>query len=312
MKESQVCSTQNTGEGNDGPFKPVVAVDQNRRNWKKSSPGPKTEAGRLLKQIANRAGKAVEKYDLIEEGDRILIALSGGKDSWTLLEICLHLRDTAPVKFDIATIHLDSSTQEMESAENQPDTFPEYYLEIRKYLEKLGALSYFLKTDILQRTTKMNKHRKTNPCFLCSRFRRGILYRTAVELGFNKIALGHHADDLAETLLMNQFFSGQIKSMPPKLFSDDGRNVVIRPLCNVFEKQTSLYTRLRNIPVTSPACASCGSIELDRRQWMKKLLQQLDSEVPGLKGYLLACMSHVRPSHLMDTEMFDFRKGSRK
>lgn len=307
-KQNQGCSNQNDG----ARFAPILTVSENRGGWKHCRPGRKTEAGRLLKKIANRAGKAVEKFNLIEEGDRILVALSGGKDSWTLLEICLHLRDTAPIKFEIETIHMDPGPLEGCAEEKPPGTLPDYYLEIQKYLKQLGVGSYFLKTDILHRSTVMNKERKTNPCFLCSRFRRGILYRTAVDLGFNKIALGHHADDLVETLLLNQFFSGQTKSMPPKLFADDGRNIVIRPLCNVFEKQTSLYAKLRGIPLTAPACASCGSVELERRIWMKKLLEKLETEVPGLKGYLLAGMSHVRPSHLMDTDIFDFAKGSLK
>lgn len=290
--------------------KPLLVVPENRGLWKTRRPRKKTKAGRLLKTIVNRAGKAVEQFGLIEKGDRILVGLSGGKDSWTLLEVCLHLQETAPIDFDIAAIHLDLGN------ENKDDASCSFcnlgFSETKQYLEGLGAKTYFLQTDIEPRVSKMNKDRNTCPCFLCARFRRGILYRTAIDLGYNKIALGHHADDLIETLLLNQFFSGQMKSMPPKLFADDGKNIVIRPLCSVFETQTRKYADLRDIPIMASMCSHCKETELTRREWIKQLLGEMESKAPGLKGYLLASLSHVRPSHLMDTKIFDFGKGFEK
>lgn len=270
-------------------------------------PRKKTKAWGMLKIIANRAGKAVDQFGLIEKGDRILIGLSGGKDSWTLLEVCLHLQETAPIEFDIAAIHLDLGSS------NKTDITRTFcnvgFSKAKQYLEGLGVKTYFMQTDIEPRVSKMNKDRNTSPCFLCARFRRGILYRTATDLGYNKIALGHHADDLIETLLLNQFFSGQIKSMPPKLFADNGKNIVIRPLCNVFETQTREYAILRNIPIMSSMCNHCQGTESTRREWTKKWLGDMESKAPGLKGYLLASLSHIRPSHLMDTKLFNFEKG---
>jgi tRNA 2-thiocytidine biosynthesis protein TtcA len=178
------------------------------------------------------------------------------------------------------------------------------------HLQALGIEAYLLSTDIGPRVHKMNRNgpdhpSHTNPCFLCSRFRRGVLYRLAPQLGFNKIALGHHADDLIETLLLNLFFSGQIKSMPPKLHSDDGRNTVVRPLAHVFESETAAYAARRNLPVLRSACRACAAPELSQRRWVKTLLSQIETKHPGTKGYLLAALSHVRPSHLLDRTLCD-------
>jgi len=290
--------------------KPFLVVPENRKRWRMRRPRKKTKAGGLLKTIANRAGKAVEQFDLIEKDDRILIGLSGGKDSWTLLEVCLHLQETAPIDFEIAAIHLDLGNSN--KADTKCSLCNVGFSETKQYLEGLGAKTYFLQTDIEPRVKKMNRDHSSSPCFLCARFRRGILYRTATDLGYNKIALGHHADDLIETLLMNQFFSGQLKSMPPKLFADDGKNIVIRPLCTVFETQTRQYVSLRNIPIIKSMCGHCEWTELPRREWIKQWLSEMESKAPGLKGYLLASLSHVRPSHLMDTKFFDFVKGFEK
>lgn len=259
-----------------------------------------------MKELANRAGKAVSRYGLIHENDAILVGLSGGKDSWTLLEVCLHLRDKAPIPFHVAAIHLDLGLGPS-SPPGERHLSP-HFKGTLETLRNLGVETFFVETDIGFRTKTMGGD--SNPCFLCSRFRRGVLYRVASQLGYTKIALGHHADDLIETLLMNQFFSGQLKAMPPKLLSDDRRHEVIRPLCTVFEEFTACYTELRNIPIYPSLCSACGSSELFRRKWVKNWLSKLENQVPGLKGYLLASLTHVRASHLMDTDLFDFQKLS--
>ena len=208
-----------------------------------------------MKELANRVGKAVSRYGLIHENDSILVGLSGGKDSWTLLEVCLHLRDKAPVPFHVAAIHLDLGLgPPAPSGERHRST---HFRKTLETLKALGVKTFFVETDIGPRTKAMGGD--SSPCFLCSRFRRGVLYRAATQLGYSKIALGHHADDLIETLLMNQFFSGQLKAMPPKLISDDGRHEVIRPLCTVFEESTARYTELRKTPIYPSLCTGCGS-----------------------------------------------------
>lgn len=271
--------------------------------WRSLRPRPKQPSGRLLEKIAGKAGQTVEKFTLIERSDRILVGLSGGKDSWTLLEVLLHLRHHAPIPFDIGAVHLELGLV----AEGQQQAHRSHIDAMCERLRQLGVEAYLLETDIGKRVEEMSG--STSPCFLCARFRRGVLYRLAPQLGFTKIALGHHADDMIETLLLNQLFTGQLKSMPPRLRSDDGKNIVIRPLASVWEEETADYVRLRNLPILPSSCAGCHPEEPTRREWVKGLLDRIERHHPGTKGYLLASLGHVRVSHLLDTSLYDFVAG---
>lgn len=228
---------------------------------------------------------------MIEAGDRVMVCLSGGKDSFTLLDLLLSLQRSAPVNFELLAVNLD---------QKQPG-FPEHVLP--GYLEQLGVPFHILEQDTYSVVSRVVPEGKTM-CGLCSRLRRGALYTFAAQRGITKIALGHHADDIVETLFLNLFFGGKLKAMPPKLRSDDGRHMVIRPLAYCREREIARYARARGFPLIP--CNLCGSQEHLQRKEIKKLLRRWELEDPNRVQSILAGLRNVVPSHLMDTELFDF------
>ncbi|MFT5664051.1 MAG: tRNA 2-thiocytidine biosynthesis protein TtcA [Gammaproteobacteria bacterium] len=246
---------------------------------------------RAHKKIRALVGQAVSDFNMIEHGDRIMVCLSGGADSYTLLDMLLGLQQAAPIQFEIIAVNLD---------QKQPG-FPEHVLP--EYLEDLGVEYLVVEEDTYSIVKQLIPEGKTT-CSLCSRLRRGVLYNTAVELGATKIALGHHADDMVETAFLNMFHNGRLKSMPPKLVSDDRRNVVIRPLAYVREKPIKLYAELREFPIIP--CNLCGSQENLQRQSVKAMLKQWDETSPGRVQNIFNALGRVTPSHLLDRGLFDF------
>lgn len=239
--------------------------------------------------IVKKAGRAVGEFDMIADGDLVMVCLSGGKDSYALLEVLRALQRRAPVRFDLLAVNID---------QGWPGYEPEV---IADYLRREGVPHRMIAKDFAS-VVEANLAPDATPCSLCSRLRRGVLYNVAVELGCNKIALGHHMDDLLETLLLNLFFSGRLASMPPVLRSDDGRNTVIRPLALVPEELLIEYARQRSFPIIGCACPSCGLPD-QKRQVVKRMLAQLERENPGLKHQMLAAIRNVNASHLLDLEL---------
>jgi tRNA 2-thiocytidine biosynthesis protein TtcA len=238
-----------------------------------------------MRPVVRRVGRAIQDFRLIEDGDRILCALSGGKDSFAMLHVLEYLRRRAPVRFDLMAVTVDQG-------------FPGFRVDVlRRFFETNGYTHHIERTNIAQ---VIDDHLAPGdtPCSMCARLRRGVLYRLAPALGCNKIALGHHADDLLETLLMSQFFNGEICSMPPLLRAKDGRNTVIRPLCYVWEHDTASLAAQVGFPVICCACPACGDASLKRRR-VKLLLHGLESEHAGIKTSLLRALSNVRPRHLL-------------
>lgn len=248
-------------------------------------------ARRLQARLRGQVGKAIEDYRMIEAGDRVMVCLSGGKDSYTLLDLLLSLQRSAPVDFELLAVNLD---------QKQPG-FPEHVLP--RYLAGLGVPFRILEQDTYSVVTRVVPEGKTM-CGLCSRLRRGALYTFAAEEGITKIALGHHADDIMETLFLNLFFGGKLKAMPPKLRSDDGSHIVIRPLAYCREREIARYARARKFPIIP--CNLCGSQETLQRREIKKLIEQWEAEHPNRVESILAGLKDVVPSHLMDAEIFDF------
>jgi len=249
------------------------------------------EANKLTKRLRRLVGEAIADYGMIVDGDKVMACLSGGKDSYALLDILLYLRSHAPIRFDIVAVNLD---------QKQPG-FPAHVLP--DYLTRLGVPFRVEAQDTYSTVKRVIPEGRTM-CSLCSRLRRGVLYRVAGELGATKIALGHHRDDALETFLLNLFYSGQLKAMPPKLRSDDGRHVVIRPLIYCEERDLAAYAELKQYPIIP--CNLCGSQDNLKRNEMKALLREWEKRHPGRVETMLNSLKHVRPSHLLDRSAFDF------
>jgi len=249
------------------------------------------ESNKLAKRLRRQVGQAIADYDMIHAGDKIMVCLSGGKDSYAMLDILMRLREHAPIDFELIAVNLD---------QKQPG-FPEDVLP--NYLRQLNVPFRIEEQDTYSIVKRVVPEGKTM-CSLCSRLRRGVLYRVAQELGATKIALGHHRDDILETFLLNMFYGGKLKAMPPKLVSDDGRNVVIRPLAYCEEVDLEAYAQLRQYPIIP--CTLCGSQANLKRQEMKMLLRDWERSFPGRVETILTSLQNVRPSHLLDRNLFDF------
>ncbi len=243
------------------------------------------------KRLCRLVGQAITDYAMVEHGDKVMVCLSGGKDSYGLLDVLLLLRRRAPIRFDVIAVNLD---------QRQPG-FPAHVLP--DYLRRLGVPYHIETEDTYSVVTRVIAQGETY-CSLCSRLRRGILYRVASELGATKIALGHHRDDIIETLLLNMMFAGRLKAMPPKLLSNNRRHVVIRPLAYVREADLACYAEERTFPIIP--CDLCGSQENLKRNQVKGLLKEMEKRFPGCADNMVAALSRVVPSHLMDRGLFDF------
>ena len=251
----------------------------------------RTRLNKLQKKLRRETGRAIADFNMIQDGDKVMVCLSGGKDSYTMLEILRNLQHSAPVNFELVAVNLD---------QKQPG-FPEHVLP--EYLEKEGVNYHILEKDTYSIVKEKVPEGKTT-CGLCSRLRRGSLYGFAEEIGANKIALGHHRDDIVETLFLNMFFGGKMKAMPPKLRSDDNRNVVIRPLAYCREKDIIEFARYKQYPIIP--CNLCGSQENLQRQAVKDMLRRWDKEHPGRVESIFSSIQNIAPSQLADTSLFDF------
>jgi len=250
---------------------------------------------RLRNSLINATGKAIGDYNMIEDGDTVLVCMSGGKDSHAMLMLLLALQERAPIDFKLIAMNLD---------QKQPG-FPAEVLPA--YLEKLGVEYRIVEADTYSIVKEKIPDGKTT-CSLCSRLRRGVIYRTAKELGANKIALGHHRDDIVETLFLNLFFGAKMKAMPPKLATNDKQNIVIRPLAYCSEKDIAAYARQMDFPIIP--CDLCGSQENLQRQKIKEMLHAWELEQPGRVNNIFRAIGNVEPSHLADTNLYDFKNLS--
>lgn len=257
----------------------------------------KIRFNKLQKRLRRDMGQAIADYNMIEEGDRIMVCLSGGKDSYTMLDILLNLKQSAPISFDILAVNLD---------QKQPD-FPEHILP--EYLESIDVPYHVIEQDTYSVVKRVIPEGKTT-CGLCSRMRRGALYAYAEEHGYNKIALGHHRDDILETFFLNMFHGGQIKAMPAKLKSDNGKHIVIRPLAYSREKDIAEFSALKEHPIIP--CNLCGSQTNLQRVQMKAMLNQWDKEFPGRVETIFNSLKNIRPSQLLDGQLFDFENLSQQ
>ena len=249
------------------------------------------ENNKLNKRLCRLVGQAIGDFNMIEEGDKVMVCLSGGKDSYAMLDILMTLRERAPISFDIIAVNLD---------QKQPN-FPAYVLP--DYLSKLGIPFHIENQDTYSIVKRVIPEGKTT-CSLCSRLRRGILYRVADELGATKIALGHHRDDIMETFFLNMFFGSKLKGMPAKLQSDDGKHIVIRPLAYVSEEDTERYAAVKQFPIIP--CDLCGSQENLQRKQIKGMLREWEKKFPGRVDNIFSSLSTVVPTHLMDRSQFNF------
>jgi len=249
------------------------------------------EAAKLAKRLRRQVGEAIADYSMIEAGDKVMVCLSGGKDSYAMLDLLMRLREKAPIPFELVAVNLD---------QRHPG-FPEQVLP--EYLQSLGVEFRIEVQDTYSVVKRVIPEGKTM-CGLCSRLRRGALYRVASELGATKIALGHHRDDILETFFLNLFHGGQVKAMPPKLRSDDGKHVVIRPLAYVEECDLEAYAELRQFPIIP--CDLCGSQEQLQRKQVKAMLREWERRHPGRVDTIFNALTRVAPSHLLDRALFDF------
>lgn len=256
---------------------------------------PDNASGNFIKlrnRLISETGKAIGDYNMIEDGDTVLVCMSGGKDSHTMLMLLLALQQRAPIGFKLIAMSLD---------QKQPN-FPEHILP--EYLKNLGVDYRIVQADTYSIVKEKIPEGKTT-CSLCSRLRRGVIYRTAKELDANKIALGHHRDDIVETLFLNLFFGAKMKAMPPKLGTNDGQNIVIRPLAYCTEKDIAAYARIMDFPIIP--CDLCGSQENLQRQKVKGMLKAWELEQPGRVNNIFRALTNVEPSHLADTALYDFK-----
>jgi tRNA 2-thiocytidine biosynthesis protein TtcA len=243
----------------------------------------------LEARLAKKTTKAIVDYQMIEDGDRVMVGLSGGKDSWALLQILDVLRQRAPVRFSLVAVNVDSG-------------YKEYKHDVIARTCEARGWEYRIEHtgigELIEDILDVNE----TPCSLCARLRRGVLYRIAAEVGATKIALGHHADDFIETLLLNLFFAGALKAMPARLDSDNGAHVVVRPLVYVGEDEARAYTKASELPIIGCCCPACGDLGL-QRQRVKRLLMELETEHPGVKQSMLKALGNVAPRHLLDTRL---------
>ena len=249
------------------------------------------EANKLTKRLRRLVGQAIADYDMIRAGDRVMVCVSGGKDSYGLLDVLMKLREHAPLDFEIVAVNLD---------QRHPG-FPEHVLP--EYLTALGVPFRVVVQDTYSVVKRVIPEGKTM-CSLCSRLRRGVIYRVAKEIGATRVALGHHRDDILETFFLNLFFGGKVKAMPPKLVSDDGQHIVIRPLASVRERDLEAYATVRAFPIIP--CDLCGSQENLQRKQVKALLHDWERRFPGRVETMFASLGRVVPSHLLDRDLFDF------
>lgn len=252
----------------------------------------KTQLAKLEKRLRRNVGQAIAEYNMIEDGDKIMVCLSGGKDSYSLLSILMKLKESAPINFELIAVNLD---------QKQPG-FPEHILP--QYLDSLGIEYHVIEEDTYAIVKDKIPEGKTT-CSLCSRLRRAVLYKTAKNLGATKVALGHHRDDMIETLMLNMFYGGKMKAMPAKLVSDNGEHVVIRPLAFCKESELIQYSELKQFPIIP--CNLCGSQPNLQRQNIKRMLQQWHEQSPGRIESMFTAMRNVVPSHLCDNNLFDFK-----
>ena len=256
---------------------------------------PAAEAGKLARRLRRQVGQAIGDFGMIEDGDKVMVCLSGGKDSHTLLDLLLQLQAKAPVRFELVAVNLD---------QKQPD-FPGHVLP--DYLTARGVPFHIIEQDTYSTVTRVIPTGKTM-CSLCSRLRRGALYTWAAANGITKIALGHHRDDILATFFLNLFYQAQLKAMPPKLRSDDGRHVVIRPLAYCRESDIAEYAAQRQFPIIP--CNLCGSQDNLQRQAVRRMLAGWEQQQPGRSENVFRALAHVSPSHLADRQLFDFALGA--
>jgi len=265
----------------------TAVSDQNSSNRKE-----RLEHNKLHKRLRRNIGNAISDYNMIEDGDKIMVCLSGGKDSYCMLDLLLHLQKTAPISFEIVAVNLD---------QKQPG-FPEEVLPT--YLAELGVPFHILEKDTYSVVVDLVPEGKTY-CSLCSRLRRGSLYGFAQKIGATKIALGHHRDDIIETLFLNMFYGGKLKAMPPKLLSDDKKNIVIRPLAYCKEDDLQSYAEKMRFPIIP--CNLCGSQDNLQRKIIKEMLQDWEKKNPGRLESIFSATKSIAPSQLADTDLFNFR-----